>query len=224
MSENPSELTGNLIFSIAAAAVGSGFQHGYHTGVINVPAEVSISTFLSVNNIWFKFIKAWVEKQVEKASNTPPESAYVDLLWGIITSIMNFGGAIGGILTALVSVKLGPKGALMYNNILVLVASILMGAAETIGSYAVMIVGRLIIGVNCGLNAGLCPMLLSEISPVSLRGAAGSVYQLVITISILIAQILGLESILGNEHWSVLFIIGLPFALFQVKKYIIQFA
>lgn len=145
------------------------------------------------------------------------DESFLNVLWGVTTSIMNVGGTIGGLLCGVVSNKFGPKNGLFLNNILVAIATILMGMAKPINSIEVMIVGRLVIGVNCGLNAGLCPMYLSEISPVSLRGAVSSVYQLVITISILVAQIVGLGCILGNDvNWPYLFILPIFFAIFQV--------
>merc|ERR1719286_60413 len=74
-----------------------------------------------------------------------------------------------------------------------------MGLAQTAGSFQMLIAGRLVIGINSGLNAGLAPMYLAEISPTTLRGALGTVYQLIITLSILISQILGMSSVLGTE-------------------------
>ena len=68
------------------------------------------------------------------------------------------------------------------------IGGIFLFAAKYANSWEVLAVGRLIIGVNAGLNAGISPMYLSEISPVALRGAVGTVYQLIITISILISQ------------------------------------
>ena len=105
------------------------------------------------------------------------------------------------------------------NNILMLVAGVFLFAAKYAGSWEMLIIGRLIIGINSGLNAGLAPMYLNEISPTALRGAVGTVYQLIITISILLSQILGLTNVLGNDMgWP--FLLGLTIipGILQVNK------
>jgi len=124
---------------------------------------------------------------------------------------------IGGSMVGWVADRFGRKGGLLLNNILVLLTVIFEGSAKAAKSYEMIIVGRFLIGINSGLNAGLAPMYLAEISPVHLRGAVGTVYQLVITISILVSQILGLEQILGTaEQWPLLLCLTIVPALFQM--------
>merc|ERR1712117_529087 len=66
-------------------------------------------------------------------------------------------------------------------------------------------------------NAGLAPMYLAEISPTSLRGALGTVYQLIITMSILLSQVLGMGSLLGTpDGWPWLLAMTAVPAIFQI--------
>ena len=51
------------------------------------------------------------------------------------------------------------------------ISGVFMFVAKYVGSWEMLIIGRLLIGVNSGLNAGLAPMYLTEISPTALRGA-----------------------------------------------------
>ncbi|KAG8201865.1 hypothetical protein JTE90_027345 [Oedothorax gibbosus] len=184
-------LTGHLVFAIAAAALGSSFQHGYNTGVVNAPQKL-VQKF--INETYF-----------EKYEELPSDST-ITLIFSLMVSVFCLGGMIGALGTAFFAEKFGRKGGLLLNNIFVFVAAALVGFGKMAHSYEMLIVGRFVIGLNSGLNAGLAPMYLTEISPVHLRGAVGTIYQLIIALSILISQILGLPVIFGTEHgWPILF-------------------
>ncbi|XP_065564356.1 solute carrier family 2, facilitated glucose transporter member 1-like [Artemia franciscana] len=202
--DKSSGLNGRLVFAIAAAAIGSGFQHGYNIGVVNAPG---------------KLIQEWINYTDYFRSNSTvvPTEATITWIWSVAVSVYCIGGMIGGSLTGFFAEKFGRKGGLIVNNIFALIGAILEGLSYSAKSYEMLIAGRIFIGINCGLNAGLAPMYLSEISPVNLRGAVGTMYQLILTISILISQILGMENIMGTgELWPYLLAFTAVPVLYQV--------
>lgn len=196
------KVTKNLVWAVLASALGSSFQHGYNGGVLNTPE---------------KLIGQFINETYQQRHGQVASDAQIDLIFSIIVSIFCIGGCIGALMTAIVADRLGRKEGLFYNNVLVLIACPIMASAKSLSSYELLIIGRLLIGINAGLNAGLAPLYLNEISPVNLRGALGTIYQLVITSSIFLSNIFGLPEIFGtNELWPFLFIIPLLPAAFML--------
>ncbi|XP_012879029.1 PREDICTED: solute carrier family 2, facilitated glucose transporter member 3-like [Dipodomys ordii] len=90
-------------------------------------------------------------------------------------------------------------------NLLAVAGGGLMGFCRLAESVEMLILGRLVIGVFCGLCTGFVPMYIGEVSPTALRGAFGTLNQLGIVVGILVAQILGLDILLGSDDlWPVL--------------------
>uniref|UniRef100_A0A3Q0T7I3 Major facilitator superfamily (MFS) profile domain-containing protein n=1 Tax=Amphilophus citrinellus TaxID=61819 RepID=A0A3Q0T7I3_AMPCI len=81
------------------------------------------------------------------------------------------------------------RKSMLINNVLALLGGGLMGLSTLSQSYEMVIIGRLIIGVFCGLCTGLTPMYVGEISPTAVRGAFGTLHQLGVVIGILVAQV-----------------------------------
>ncbi|XP_053213069.1 solute carrier family 2, facilitated glucose transporter member 1-like isoform X2 [Panonychus citri] len=188
-------VTSRLMFAIAAGAIGSSFQHGYNTGVTNIPQ---------------KRIESWINSTYVGRFSEHPSLQTISLIFSFLSSIYCVGGMVGALSTAYFATKFGRKGGLLVNNIFLVIGIILNCLAKPFGYYELMIVGRFFVGINSGMAAGLAPMYLTEISPTNLRGAVGTMYQLILVISILVANVLGFESIMGSETlWPYLFAIPL---------------
>lgn len=63
---------------------------------------------------------------------------------------------------------------MLWNNLWFISGAGLQALAKTLANPEVLWIGRLLSGLGSGLGAGLAPMYLAEIAPVSLRGAVSS--------------------------------------------------
>ena len=80
-----------------------------------------------------------------------------------------------------------------------------------------LVISDLLMQKCSGLNTGLAPMYITEVSPTNLRGSMGSVVQLSITIAILFAQVLGLNFLFGTaERWPLMFAFAVIPAVLQL--------
>jgi MFS family permease len=72
-----------------------------------------------------------------------------------------------------------------------------------------LLIGRLIIGIECGLYTGLCTMFLSEVSPKCIRGKIGSLNGLSGYLGLLLSDIIAMPVILGTDSlWPILMAIA----------------
>ncbi|GAA6107305.1 solute carrier family 2, facilitated glucose transporter member 1-like [Tachysurus ichikawai] len=187
-------MTLQLMMSVGAAVIGS-LQFGYNTGVINAP-QVIIEDFY--NETWF----------ARYSEHIPPNS--LTTLWAISVAIFSVGGIFGSFSVGLFVNRLGRRNSMLVANILAFVAAALMGFSKLAASWEMLIFGRLVVGLYSGLSTGFVPMYVGEIAPTALRGALGTLHQLGIVIGILMAQVLGIKSIMGNATmWP--FLLGFTF-------------
>uniref|UniRef100_A0A3P9LVM4 Solute carrier family 2, facilitated glucose transporter member 3 n=1 Tax=Oryzias latipes TaxID=8090 RepID=A0A3P9LVM4_ORYLA len=190
------KVTPYLLYCVSTAVIGS-LQFGYNTGVINAPEQF----FQNVSSDRY---------------GEPFSQGTITTVWSFAVAIFSVGGMIGSFSVGTMVNIFGRKKSMMITNILALVGGGLMGLSSLTKSFEVVIVGRFFIGVFCGLCTGLTPMYVGEISPTALRGAFGTLHQLGVVIGILVAQIFGLEFLLGSDElWPVLLALTILPAVLQ---------
>ncbi|XP_024272406.2 solute carrier family 2, facilitated glucose transporter member 3 isoform X2 [Oncorhynchus tshawytscha] len=178
-----------LLYCITTAVIGS-LQFGYNTGVINAP-EQKLRRFFQIVSM--------------DRYGEPFSSGTNTMVWSFAVAIFSVGGMVGSLSVGVMVDRFGRRKSMLLANVLALLGGTLMGLSSLCKSFEMVIIGRLVIGVFCGLCTGLTPMYVGELAPTHLRGAFGTLHQLGVVIGILVAQVFGLEFLLGSDSlWPLL--------------------
>ncbi|XP_041584376.1 solute carrier family 2, facilitated glucose transporter member 11 isoform X6 [Vulpes lagopus] len=183
-----------LLLTICAAGIGGTFQFGYNLSIINAPT-LHIQEF--INETW------------RVRTGQPLPRHLVLLVWSLIVSLYPLGGLFGALLAGPLAVMLGRKKSLLVNNIFVVAAASLFGFSRRAGSFEMVILGRLLIGVSAGMggHSSSClsipahsgvsmsvqPMYLGESAPKELRGAVAMTPAIFTALGIVMGQVVGLS-------------------------------
>ncbi|KAK9528593.1 hypothetical protein VZT92_012746 [Zoarces viviparus] len=183
------QVTFTLMLSVGSAVIGS-LQFGYNTGVINAPQKV-IEKYIN---------ETWYERYQE-----PISKGTLTAIWSVAVAIFSVGGIFGSFSVGLFVNRFGRRNSMLMANVLAFIAAILMGFSKMARSWEMLIAGRFVVGLYSGLSTGFVPMYVGEVSPTALRGALGTFHQLGIVVGILVAQVFGMEALMGNDNlWPLL--------------------
>lgn len=121
---------------------------------------------------------------------------------GFITSSVLIGSSVGALGVGPLADRYGRKRLLILAAILFLLGSTLSMIA--IGFWS-MVVARIILGLAVGSASALTPAYLAELAPAERRGSLGTLFQLMITLGILLAYVSNLgflnHNLLGIRDW-----------------------
>ncbi|XP_032458880.1 solute carrier family 2, facilitated glucose transporter member 11 isoform X4 [Phocoena sinus] len=179
-----------LLLTICAAGIGGTFQFGYNLSIINAPTS-HIQEF--TNETW------------RMRTGRPLPDHLVPLVWSLIVSLHPVGGLLGALLAGPLAITLGRKKSLLVNNIFVVAAATLFGFSRRAGSFEMIMLGRLLVGVSAGVSMNVQPMYLGESAPKELRGAVAMTSAIFTALGIVMGQVVGLRELLGGpQAWPLL--------------------
>ncbi|XP_058486788.1 solute carrier family 2, facilitated glucose transporter member 11-like isoform X2 [Solea solea] len=142
----------------------------------------------------------------------PVEESANKLIWTFIVAVLSLGAWTGAIHSGSLPVTYGRKKALMFNNVVAMVAAVLMLFSRTAKSFEMILLGRFLYGYNVGLGLSVHLMYLGESSPKKLRGFLTLTGSIFIGFGKVMGQIIGIKEMMGTEDmWPYLLAVsGIP--------------
>jgi MFS transporter, SP family, galactose:H+ symporter len=126
------------------------------------------------------------------------------------------GAAAGALLGGRLADLFGRRTLLIITAIIFAAGAVLCAAAS---SAAILFAGRIIVGVGIGLSSGTVPVYISEVSPPDARGWTVSLFQLSITVGILLAYLVD-YAFADSQGWRWMFGLAvIPAAIFALGMY-----
>lgn len=144
-----------------------------------------------------------------------------DRMIEFIVSALLWGAVLGAAVSGFFSNRFGRRKTILFSAVIFVIGSL---ACATAPVEHVLIVARFFLGIAVGMASFTAPLYLSEISPEAVRGGMISMYQLMITIGIVLAFVsdtyLASYATIGGVtggHWRMMLgVISIPAALMFV--------
>jgi SP family facilitated glucose transporter-like MFS transporter 1 len=203
----------NLVFMSFIIVMGTMYQFGYNIGVLNQPVD-HIRQFYNDSYAARNAEKALVTSSSNDTMEVLTYSAGISdytltFLWSLTTTLFVIGGMIGAFTAGFIANRFGRKRSVLLSCIPAFIGAILCACCTAASSPELLMIGRFVTGINCGMATQLAPMYLLEIAPYNLKGAFGTACQLFCTIGIFVGGVLGLREILGTASmWPVLLLLN----------------
>nr|BDU96878.1 sugar transporter protein 14 [Symplocarpus renifolius] len=105
----------------------------------------------------------------------------------LFTSALYFAGLVSTFGASLVTRRHGRRASIMFGAVSFFCGGVVNAAAVNI---AMLIVGRILLGVGIGFGNQAVPLYLSEIAPPKIRGAVNQLFQLTTCLGILVADVI----------------------------------
>jgi len=181
-----------LYLSIFLSAVG-GFLFGYDTGVI-----------AGAMPLIERDVKFWGEKGSDEAT------LWLSLITSMTVAFAFIFSFVGGWITE----RFGRRPAILVASVVFTVGAVVMAVAPT---KAVLLVGRIVVGMGIGIASMCIPVYMAETSPVELRGFLGASFQVMICFGQVVAAIV--DALFGevDNGWKYDFgLAGIPSVILLV--------
>lgn len=136
----------------------------------------------------------------------------------LIVSSLLWGAAFGALFSGVLSSHLGRRKTILISAVNFVIGALLCAFAP---NEHILIIARFILGIAVGVASFTAPLYLSEVSPGTVRGSMISMYQLMITIGIVLAFLSNtwlatyatFDGVTGG-HWRVMLgVIAIPAAI-----------
>uniref|UniRef100_A0A4W5KGP9 Solute carrier family 2 member 9, like 1 n=1 Tax=Hucho hucho TaxID=62062 RepID=A0A4W5KGP9_9TELE len=164
--------------------------------------SVSITMSVYLQYIWSFVNSSWIGRYEE----TPPAQT-VKLLWSAIVSMYAVGGLLGSMSVRCIAGRFGRKRAMIWNNVVSIVAAVIMFTSRGANSFEMILIARV----------DSIDFFYSCFSPKKIRGMVTLTSATFISIGKLSGQFVGLREILGREDsWNILLCVSTCFSVVQL--------
>ncbi|KAJ8379849.1 hypothetical protein SKAU_G00006270 [Synaphobranchus kaupii] len=173
-----------LALTVCSAAIGGTLQYGYNIAIINAPTI---------------YIQEFINQTFQERWGAELEVYQVTLIWTFIVSVFSLGGLTGALIAGPMAIHFGRKKSLLLNNVFLLLSSTLAVFSRVARSFEMIILARLLVGINAGVSMNIQPMYFGESAPKHLRGAVSLSSAVFTAFGVVLGQVVGLREILGCE-------------------------